>query len=132
MEIGCQKRNRRHDLTRLAIATLHHLKIEPRLLNFPTAARLSDGLDGGDFSVADALHRHHARAGRNPVDMDRARAAQSQAAAKLCPGHTEHIAQDPQQGGIAVDVDDMLSTVNLDCVGRDNLLLFGDELDEKA
>jgi hypothetical protein len=67
-----------------------------------------------------------------PVQVDRAGAAEGQAAAELGAGHTQHIAQDPQQRGIAVDVDAMLSTVNLDYVGHDNLLLFCYELDERA
>ena len=101
-------------------------------MDFSAAGRGANGFDCGDGGIADAVDRRHARARRDPVQVDCAGAAEGQAAAELGAGHTQHIAQDPQQRGIAVDVDAMLSTVNLDCVGRDNLLLFGDELDEKA
>src|SRR2546421_5173959 len=51
---GREQRHGRHDLARLAIAALHDLEVEPRLLHRFALRRLANGFDGGDGLVADA------------------------------------------------------------------------------
>ena len=46
--IAGEQRRGGHDLTRLAIAALNDLEIEPRLLDFLSCRRVADRLDGGD------------------------------------------------------------------------------------
>src|ERR1051325_4407169 len=48
MRLGREQRRGGHDLTRLAVAALHDLHVEPRLLDAFAARRLSHGLDGRD------------------------------------------------------------------------------------
>jgi hypothetical protein len=50
---------------------------------------------------------------RRAVDMHGACAAQRLAATELGPGHAEHVAQHPQQRGVAVDIDLMGCAVDL-------------------
>src|SRR5262249_9259335 len=50
---------------------------------------------------------------RRAVDMHGAGAAQRLAATELGPGHAEHVAQHPQQRGVAVDIDLMGCAVDL-------------------
>src|SRR4029079_8500830 len=104
----------RHDLTRLAIAALDDFEIEPRLLNFLTCGRLSDRFDGRDRSVADALYRRYAGAYGRAVHMHGAGAAERHATAELGARHAEHIAQDPEERDVSVDVDVVLNVIDLD------------------
>src|SRR6516165_5500209 len=48
-----QQRRRRHDLAGLAVAALHHLQLQPRLLQGRALRRLADRLDRGDRALAD-------------------------------------------------------------------------------
>ena len=50
---------------------------------------------------------------RRAVDMHGAGAAQRLAATELGPGHAEHVAQQPQQRGVAVDIDLLGCAVDL-------------------
>jgi len=43
-----EQRSCGHDLTRLAVAALHHLQIEPGSLDLSTGVRGADGFDGRD------------------------------------------------------------------------------------
>ena len=108
-----QQRRRRHDLAGLAVAALHHLQLQPRLLQGRALRRLADRLDRGDRALADAVDRGDAGPRRRAVDMHGASAAQRLAATELGPGHAEHLAQHPQQRGVAVDIDLMGCAVDL-------------------
>src|SRR5262249_45935372 len=69
------------------------------------AAVAPDGLDGRDLGGADAVDRGDTRPGGVAVDMHRAGTAQRHAAAELGARHAEHVAQHPQERGVAVNVD---------------------------
>src|SRR5712671_5757360 len=75
MGIACQQCRSRHDLPRLTIAALHHLTVEPGLLDFGACRRRANGLDGRDVRIADAIDRRYAGAGGYAVDMHGACAA---------------------------------------------------------
>src|SRR5262249_4318723 len=85
----------------------------------PGAGRgLPDCLDRGDLRVADAVDRRDARARRCAVQMHRAGAAQRHAAAEFRAGHPQHVAQHPQQRGIAVDIHRVSGAVDADGEGH--------------
>jgi len=46
--------------------------------------------------------------------MNRAGAAERHAAAEFGAGHAEHVAQDPEQRGVAVDINRPIDAVDLD------------------
>src|ERR1700730_18310347 len=50
--------------------------------------------------------------------MDSAGTAKSHAAAEFGPSHAEHVAQDPKQGRVRVDIDCVVGTVDLDRKGH--------------
>src|SRR5262249_24377068 len=105
IRVASEECDGRHDLTRLAIAALHYLAVEPRFLNLSAGRRCADRLDRRDFGGTDALDRGDTRAGGSAVDMYRAGAAQRHAAAEFCAGQAEHVAQHPEQRRVAVDID---------------------------
>src|SRR6266852_8556649 len=70
LQLVVQQRRSRHDLPGLAIATLHHLKVEPSLLKLLARRRLADSLDRGDGAVADAVDGGDAGSRRRAIDMD--------------------------------------------------------------
>src|SRR5215471_11928869 len=74
-----QQRRRLHDLTGLAIAALRHTDVAPRHLNRVLAFRV-EALDGDHRLARDVRHRDAAGADRLAVDMNRAGAAQRDAA----------------------------------------------------
>src|SRR6201991_3909128 len=113
-----QERRRRHDLAGLAVAALHHLQLLPRLLQGCALRSLSDRLDRGDRALADAVDRGDTGPRRRAVDMHGAGAAQRLAATELGPGHAQHVAQHPEQRGVAVDIDLMGCAVNLQHEGH--------------
>jgi hypothetical protein len=127
---GHQQRSRGHDLARLAVAALHHIEIEPRPLQRSTLRRRTYPLDGGDGALADAADRRNAGSTRYAVDNHRAGAAQCNPAAELGTGHTKNVTQDPEQWGIALDLDLVRRPVDSDSEGHHYLerdLRFGRE-----
>src|SRR5215469_5984875 len=88
---------RRHDLPGLTIAALHHIDLQPRLLQALTECGAADVLDGVDLRVADLAHRQLAGALCRAIDVDRAAAAVAFAASVLGPEEPELIAQHPQE-----------------------------------
>src|SRR3546814_15927323 len=78
-----QQRRRGHDLAGLAVAALHHLQLQPRLLQGRALRRLADRLDRSNRAVADAVDRCDAGPRRRAADMHGARTAQRLAAAEL-------------------------------------------------
>src|SRR6516164_2824168 len=113
-----EQSRRRHDLTRLAIAALDDFQIQPGLLYLRSAWIGAHAFDRGDGAVADRTDRQQARADRLAVDMHRASAALRNAAAEFGAGHTQHVAQHPQQRSIAVDVDVVCVAVDFDGEGH--------------
>jgi hypothetical protein len=108
----------RHDLTRLAIAALHHFEVEPGLLQSLALRRLANGLNRGDGAIADAVDRGDARACRHAVNVNSTGAAQCGTTAEFGAGHAEHIAQHPQQRGVVVNVDIVRGSVDFDGMGH--------------
>src|SRR6266850_6538621 len=94
-----------HDLAGLAVAALRHLQLDPGLLNLFAGGCGTDGLDRGDALAGRGRDRRDARAHRLAIEMDRARAAQSEAATEFRAGHSEHIAKHPEQRRVIVDID---------------------------
>src|SRR5215510_10403600 len=112
-----------HDLARLAVAALRDLAIDPGLLDPGARRGRADRLDGGDLGAADAVDRGDAGTRRLAADMHRAGAAQRHAAAEFRAGHAEHVAQHPEERGIAVDIDAVRAAVDFDSE-RHGLLSF--------
>src|SRR2546425_7333358 len=94
-----------HDLAGLAIAALRHLQLDPGLLDLLAGGGGTDRLDRSDAPAGRGRDRRDARAHRLAVEMDRARAAQSEAAAGFRAGHPQHIANHPEQRRGVVHID---------------------------
>src|SRR5690348_9116160 len=73
----------RHDLSGLAVAALHDVDPEPRLLQPRTRLGAADVLDGVDLCLADAADRQLAGAQRGPIHVHGAGAAEPRAASVL-------------------------------------------------
>src|SRR3984893_3603042 len=82
--IGLQQRRRRHDLSRLAIAALRHVSLDPSPL-CRMAPVLRQTLDGCDALPFDGLQRQYAGADRDTIEMHSTRATESHAAPILGP-----------------------------------------------
>jgi len=76
---------------------------------------------GPDRRVADAFDWEDARAHGAAVQMHRACSAQGFAAAEFGAGHTEHVAQYPKQGRVAVDIDLVIGVIDFDLKGHRDL-----------
>src|SRR6266850_2317308 len=103
--LGGEQRRCGHDLAGLAIAALRHLQLDPGLLDLLAGGGGADGLDRSDALAGRGRDRRDARAHRLAVEVDRARAAQSEAATEFRAGHAEHIAKHPEQRRVVVDID---------------------------
>src|SRR5712671_419850 len=101
-----------HDLTRLAIAALYDLQIEPGFLHFRAGRRRTDAFDGGDGAIAYRADRQHARAHRFAVDVHGACAALRDAATKLRSGQTEDVTKHPEQRHVGWSIKRFLFTVD--------------------
>src|SRR6266571_2080650 len=95
--LGREQGRRGHDLAGLAIAALRHLQRDPGLLDLLAGGCGTDGLDRGDALAGRGGDRRDARAHRLAVEVDRASAAQSEAATEFRAGHPEHVAKYPEQ-----------------------------------
>src|SRR6516165_3834887 len=78
-----EQRRGSHDLAGLAVAALYDLQVEPGLLNPLAGTGGADSLDRGDRMSRRGADRHHAGSSGNAIQMHRARAAESDAAAEL-------------------------------------------------
>src|SRR5882762_10303408 len=103
--LGGEQRRCGHDLAGLAVAALRHLQLDPGLLDLLASGGGTNGLDRSDALAGRGRDRRDARAHRLAVEVDRARAAQSEAATEFRAGHSEHIAQHPEQRRVVVDID---------------------------
>jgi hypothetical protein len=102
--IASQQGRSRHDLSWLAIATLDYFEIEPSLLNLGSRCRPTDPLDRCDGSTANRSNRKLARADRDTIEMNRARATLSDSAAELCTGEAKNVPKHPKQRHVCRDV----------------------------
>src|SRR6266436_2662862 len=114
MWVAGKERRSGHDLSRLAVAALNDLPVEPGLLDLGARHCRADCLDRRDLGGADAVDLGNAGTGGDAVDMHGAGAAERHAAAELRAGHAEHVAQHPKQGRVAVDIDGVRGSVDLD------------------
>jgi len=73
--------------------------------------------------VPKIVDRGDARAGRDAVDLDSAGAAERHPAAELRAGHSEHIAQYPEQRRVAIDIDGAIDTIDFDLERHGYLLM---------
>ena len=92
-----EQSRRRHQHSRLAIAALRHVEIDPGFLERMGRCR-REPLDRGDLGADRRLHGELARTGRRAVDDHRTGAALGDAAAELRARHAEVVAQHPQEG----------------------------------
>src|SRR6267142_2399939 len=105
VRLGGEQRRCGHDLAGLAIAALRHLQLDPGLLDLLARGGGTDSFDRSDALAGRGRDRRDARAHRLAIKMDRARAAQSEAATEFRAGHSEHVAKHPEQRRVVVDID---------------------------
>src|SRR2546422_3249377 len=110
-----QQRGGGHDLAGLAVAALHDLEVEPRLLDPLADGCGADALDGGDGMADRGAHRRDARSSWYAVEVHGAGAAQCGAAAELGASHAEQVPQDPKQGHVGWRIDGVTSAVDCQC-----------------
>src|SRR5215469_14659133 len=89
--VAGEQRRGGHDLTRLAIAALDHLEIEPGFLNFLSGWSVADCFDSRDFRILHALNGGDTGAGRETIHMNCAGTAERLTTTELCARHAEHI-----------------------------------------
>src|SRR3569833_3042440 len=92
-----QQCGRGHDLSCLAVTTLHDIDFEPCILQSGTDRRLTNVLDGGDLGTVQAPHRGLAGTPGVPVHVNGTSSTQTRAAAELGSNQAELIPQHPQQ-----------------------------------
>src|SRR5258706_15222163 len=112
LAVPLEQRDHAHDLSALAVAALHHVLIDPRILYDAPDGIPGDALDRHGVSIADERDRDEARPRGDPVAMHRTRAARADAAAAFRAGEPELLAQDPQQRSRGIDVDRRLLAVD--------------------
>src|ERR1700738_2875509 len=93
--------------------------VEPGFLDPRACGRPTDRLDRRDLRLADTVDRGDAGTGGDAVDMHGAGATQCHAATEFCAGHAEHVPQDPEQRCVAVDIDAVLPSIDVDIKGHD-------------
>src|SRR5262245_3599818 len=114
LRLGGKQRARRHDLTRLAIATLGHVQRKPGGLHSLARRRGADSFNGGDPPLCRRRDRQDAGPRRLSVDVDRARATKGGATAELGAGHAEHIPEYPQQRHVVRDIDIVWLSIHIE------------------
>src|ERR1700730_8375262 len=124
MRVACQQRRSGHDLARLAVAALHHLPVEPGLLDFPAHRGRADRLDCLDFGGANTVDRSDTGTSGDAVNVYSASAAERLAAAELRARHAQQVAQDPEERRVAVHIDAVCGPVDFDSKGHGALSLL--------
>src|SRR5262245_18845056 len=102
-----------HDLAGLAVAALRHVLFDPGALDRVQAGR-PEPFDSGNATPRRAGDRQRAGTHRLAVDVHRARAAQSRAAAELGAGEPRVLAQVPQQRHLRIAIELDWSAVELE------------------
>src|SRR5437879_1010722 len=110
-----QQRAGGHDLAGLAVAALHDLEVEPRLLHPLADGCGADALDGRDGMADRGAHRCDARSSWYAVEVHGAGAAQCGAAAELGASHAEQVPQDPKQRHVGWRIDGLSLAVYRHC-----------------
>jgi hypothetical protein len=123
MWIVREQRRCGHDLPRLTVAALDHFEIEPCLLHLGARFSRADALDCGDCAVANRSDPQQTRAHGVTVDVYGAGTTLSDPAAVFGAGHTEDVAQHPQQRGVTVDIYVVRRTIDFDGKGYGEFLL---------
>src|SRR5579883_179890 len=123
-----QQRRRLHDLAGLAVAALRDADVAPGHLHGMLALGV-EPLDGDDRFVGDVRHRDAAGADRLAVDMNRAGAAQRDAAAELRSGQAELVAQVPQERHRRVTVEAARLSIH---TYADHAFLLGGVLESRS
>src|SRR5690348_15482624 len=106
-----QQRGRLHDLTGLAEAALRHIDLAPGLLNGMVAGRMQ-AFDGGDLPARGIGEGRDAGTDRLLVHDHGARSAQRLAAAELGSGHSDFVANKPQQWEVRIPVPAVLLAID--------------------
>src|SRR5687768_2490746 len=106
-----EQRRHRHDHSGLAVAALRHLVLDPRLLHAMQSA-LAQPLDGEHVLPRGGRRGRDARPHRRPIHVHGARTALGHAAPVLRAGELQLVAQHPEQGHLALDVDFVGATVH--------------------
>ena len=90
-----------------AESALRGLLLDERALDRVRSIRGAEALEGGDLRSADGGDRHHTRPGRAAVDEHGARSALAEAAAELRAAEREIVAEDVEERGGPVGVEDV-------------------------
>jgi len=106
-----EERGGRHDLARLAVATLRNIQFHPGLLQSMRGVG-REAFDGGDVSINGSPERRHAGALWLSIDVNGTSAALANPATVFGAVKVENIAQHPQQGGVGGGVDGGGPSVN--------------------
>src|SRR6202047_5235560 len=104
LRVRLQQRRGGHDLARLAVPALRRAELDPGLLD-RVAAVVRQALDGGDLRQGRHARCDGAGARGPAVEVDGAGAALRHAAAELGALEPQDVAQEPEQGHVAVRVD---------------------------
>ena len=96
--IAFEQRGRTHDLPTLAIAALRHIVANPRILDSLSHLVGSLCFDGVDFLPLRRRYGRNARTDGLAIQMHGARTAHGHAATKFGSGHTQRVAQGPENG----------------------------------
>jgi len=91
----CEQRSGRHDLTRLAVAALPDIDINPRLLQPSADRHAPDAFDCRYYGFADIRNWYRACADRRAVEMDDTGPAQTHSTVEFCTLQINFIAQHP-------------------------------------
>src|SRR4029077_4420153 len=113
----CEQRGRRHDLSRLAIAALGNVELEPRAL-YRVAVVGRETLDGGDALATRGAPVRHAGAHRRALEVHGAGTPKCHATAVFCAGEPHDVAQHPQQRHVLIDIEPGVPAVEVECDHR--------------
>src|ERR1041385_1818877 len=112
-----QQPGRGHDLAGLAVAALRHVLGDPRFLQ-RVRERRREAFDGDDLARLDVGQLRAAGTNGLAVREHRARPAQATAAAELRAGHSELVAENPEERGVGWGRDLMRLAVHCQFHGR--------------
>ena len=113
LRLVLEQRRRSHDEAGLAVAALGHLVLDPGALQgMQPPSTTGQAFDGGHRLAGDVGHGDRAGAHRLAIDMDRAGAADGNAAAELRPDDVQVLAQDPEQRLVRFGIDLTYLTVH--------------------
>jgi hypothetical protein len=113
-----EERLRGHDHAVDAVAALHGLFVDERLLQRVGLVHAAEPFERGDRAALDGGDRQHARTHGRAVQMDRARAALRKAATELRSVQSQLVTQHVQQHRVGFGLHRMLLAVYLEVDGR--------------